>query len=162
MNIDQTAMMADFARRIEPIQTDHGLALFLGDILQDAQECSEGEVADLAAPKTLHALEIQGLEKQVVIAVGQIMGQLEEPVKPFIGNALMRSGQGSPGFTPVVTPLHLTRQGTVSLFDFIQALLEKLGRFDLVGAKPIADSKVLSAWFQRDEQAPYADIWGAR
>lgn len=134
-------MTTDFRAWEVPANKANNLAFLFGYVLQDIQECAKSQVAYLAPPKALHSLEIQVFKKEVVVAVSQLVCQLEKPVKALIGYPLVDLLQNPFSLAPVAAPFDLAGQGPVSAFDFVQALLKKLRRFYRVGTEPIADSE---------------------
>lgn len=134
-------MTTDFRAWEVPANKANNLAFLFGYVLQDIQERAKGQVTHLASPKALHPVKIQVLKKEAVVAVGQLVSQLEKPVKALIGYPLVDLLQNPFSLAPVATPFDLAGQGPVSAFDFVQALLKKLRRFYRVGTEPIADSE---------------------
>ena len=132
-------MATGFAGRIEPVKIDHLFTFLFGDVFQNSQELAKGQVGHLAAPQPLHPFEIERFKKQDVVAVGQFVGLLEEPVSPPVGHIQMDSRQATPGAVAVMRAFLLAGQLAVGFADGGQALLEKLGRVYGVGFKPVVD-----------------------
>ncbi len=136
-----TTMATSFAGRIKAVNIVNLFALFAGNVFQDFEEGSEGQVADLAAPQSFHPAQVQGLKNQDIIAVRQRVGQFEEPVLSPVGYLLVNLGQAAFGLTAVMGALLFAGQTAVGLPDLGQRLLEKLGRLDGVGFYPIVDGQ---------------------
>lgn len=134
-------MMTNLGTWKEPINKGNNLALFLSNPFQDVQKRTKGQVANLAPPKALHTLKVQGFKEQIIIAVGQFICQLKKPIQALIGYPFVSFSQHSPGFSPVVTTFNLVRQRAVGALDVIQALLKKLRRFYLVCTETIANGQ---------------------
>ena len=97
-----------------------------GHMLQNIEELRETKVANLAPPKTLHAVNVQRLEYEHVECLQQFMRQLEVEVPAQIGNALIRPSESEFGLVPVSAAIDFARELAVQTGDFFQRCLEIL------------------------------------
>ncbi len=134
-------MATSFARRIEPINIDDRFALLTGNMFENLEECRKAQVANLAPPHFFHPSEVQVLKKQHVVLIGQVVGQLEEPILAPVGNSLMHSGKMQVGPASIVGALFSSGQVAVGLADSVQVLLEELRRMYLVAHKTVVDGQ---------------------
>lgn len=86
--IEMATSRASFRRWIKAINQVEGYTLLAGDVLKDIQKGAECQVADLAAPKRLHAFEIQVFQENRIVLVGQCVGKLEKEIMAQIVNPL--------------------------------------------------------------------------
>ena len=134
-------MATGFAGRIEPVKIDHLFTFLFGQVFQNSQELAKGQVGHLAAPQPLHPFEVERFKEQDVVAVGQFVGLLEEPVSALVRNLFVCLGQQPFGLLAIMRPCLLFGQVAVGLSEVIQRLLEKLGRVYGVGFKPVVDGQ---------------------
>lgn len=139
--MDVLAMATSLTRRIEAVDEIDQLALFPSDMLQGFEKCPESQVANLATPHPLHPTQVQGFEEQDIVAIGQGMGQFEEPVLPPVSHSQVDLSQMAFGLGAVVRAFLLAGQLAIGLSDLAQRLLEKLGRLYRVGLHPIVDGQ---------------------
>ena len=66
----------------------------------------------------------QPSKEKVVVAVGQRVGQLEEPIASLVDHPLVQTGHPTPGLMPVVAPFVLARQRTLGGTQGVQGLRE--------------------------------------
>ena len=81
---------------------NHADALSTGDVLQDGYKLSKAQVGNLAAPQTLHAIQIEVFDTDDGEFVSQPVCQLEEPVAPAVAHLFIHSIQVSADAFPVV------------------------------------------------------------
>ena len=135
--MNATTMTTGLTRRIEAVDGVNQLAFLVGHVFHYLEEHPEGEVTHLATPQPLHAPQVQGFKEQHIVAVGQLVGQFEEPVFASVAHPLVSERQLTLGLTTVVRPLLLAGQVAVGLPDCDQRLLEEQGRRYLICAKAI-------------------------
>ncbi|KAB2903621.1 MAG: hypothetical protein F9K27_12495 [Anaerolineae bacterium] len=61
--------------------------MFSRHVFEDSEELSKRQIAHLASPQPLHAVQVQVLEAQQVIVVTQLVCQLEVCIPAFIGHS---------------------------------------------------------------------------
>ena len=120
--MDGSAVKASFGRGIETVNQAEGLALQAGDVVEDAHELTTGQVANLAAPHGLHPLHGEVFKEERIVAVGQGMGQLKEPVTALVDHGLIQAGDGLSSFLPMVRKLDLACHLALGLFQFGEGL----------------------------------------
>lgn len=121
-----TTARASFGRRIEAVNEMHKLTLTGGDVLQNIAELAKGDVTDLATPKSVHGFDIQRFQNDDVKAVGQVMGQLEEPVPSLVGDSRVNPVEVVFGFMPVSRAFDLPGHSTAGLAQVFQVGFEGL------------------------------------
>lgn len=113
----------------------HQLTLTGCDVLQNVAKLAKGDVSNLPAPEPVHGFDIQRFQNDDVKAVSQIMGQLEEPITPLVGDPLMNAVQVVFGFPPVSGAFHFPGHSAVRLADVVQASFEELRRSNLFAVR---------------------------
>lgn len=113
--MDVPAVKASFGRWIEAVNQPNRFALDVRNMLENAHELGTGQVANLAAPKGLHSLHGKVFKVQMIVAVSQVMGQLEEPVTALVDHPLIKAGDNRLGFLPATGKLHFA--GKILLGD---------------------------------------------
>lgn len=106
--MNSTTMATGFTGRIPAVDVPDQLALFAGHLFQNFQARAKSQVADFPAPHALHHPQIQRLENEDIVPVGQFMDQLEKPVLPFVGNALVKPCQRYPCLFAAIGVLLMT------------------------------------------------------
>ena len=139
--MDATAMTASLARWIEAINIVNPLTLLSGNVFQNIQKHPERQVTDLSAPHPFHSTQIEGLKEQDVVPVGQVMGQLEEPVLAPVAYPGVGYRQLTVGLTPVIRAALLSGKGTSGPPDVGQRLPEEQRGLYLVGIKTVVDGQ---------------------
>lgn len=127
--INMTTTRTSFCRGEEPINTMNNLALDFGDPSYDVHEFAKGQVGYFASPELDHSFEIQVLEEQIIIFIGQLMGQIKKPITSLVHNALMKPGYYDSGTFPSLRAFGLARQNTLSFGKLVKVLFEKFRRF---------------------------------
>lgn len=126
-----TTTCTGFGRREPTVNEMDHLALTGCDVLQNIAELAKGNVSNLAAPKSVHGLDIQRFQNDDVKAVGQTMSQLEEPIPALVGDLFVDAVQVVFGLAPVSRSFGLPGHSTVRLADLFQAGFEELRRSNL-------------------------------
>lgn len=130
MNV--SAVKASLGRWIEAINQPNRFALEGCNILEYAHELTTGKVTNLASPKRLHPFHGKVFKVQMIVAVGQLMGQLKEPVTPLVDHGLIQAGDVGFSLLPVVGEFDLARQLALSGFQFGQSLTIEQRAFNLL------------------------------
>ena len=133
--IDATTVVTRLGAWIEAIYQSNELAFDAGNMFENAHKLRSGKVANLAPPKCLHPLHGQVLKEKCVIAVGQLMCKLKEPVTPTINDCLIKSSDVLFGFLPVVRPLALTRHCPLRKLQIVHGLAIVQWAFDLLSVR---------------------------
>lgn len=80
-----TATRTGLGRRVEAINEMNEFPFALGNPNKSIAELHKGNVTNLAAPKAVHGFDVERFQDDDVKAVGQVMGQLEEPIPALVG-----------------------------------------------------------------------------
>jgi len=129
--VDMTTARTGLGRRIEAVNEMDKLAFAFGNVLQNVSKLGKGDVAHLATPELVHGLDVQRFQDDDVKAVSQIVGKVEEPIAPLVGNPFMHAGKVAVRFSAVVAALDFAGKDAVRVTDVIQASLKKLWRSNL-------------------------------
>ena len=133
MNV--SAVKASFRRWTEAVNQADGLPLQAGNMLENAHELGSSQVANLATPQSSHSFHGQVFKEQPVVAVGQLMGEFEEPVPPLVDHGLIQAGDVGFSLLPVVGEFDLARQLALSGFQFGQSLTIEQRAFNLFAVR---------------------------
>ncbi len=117
--------------RIPAVDADNLLALLFSNPLQDLQELSECQITDLAPPKSLHSLKVQCFKAQHVKLIYQFMGKFPKPIRATVSYVFMFADEMLSSLLSISRTLLFTRQFPRGFCDFIDRLLQELGRFNL-------------------------------
>lgn len=107
------------------------LTLTGGDVLQNIAKLTKGNVPNLAAPKSVHGLDVQRFQHDDVKTVGQIMRQFEEPIPPTVVDPLMDAVEVVFGLMPVGRSFFLPGHRAAGFADLFQVGFEELRRSNL-------------------------------
>lgn len=133
--IHRTAVATRLGAWIEAINHPNKLALDVSNVFQNAHELRSGKVANLASPYRLHPLHGKVFKEKCVIAVGQLMRKLKEPVAPTIDNRLIETCDVRFGFLPVIRSLALTGHRTLRKLQIVHSLAIVQWAFDLLSVR---------------------------
>ena len=113
--MDMPTIGTSLGRWIPPVNAKDNLALFVGNMLEDAHALRTRQVANLAPPKGLHTLHIQVLKEEMIKSIGQLVGELKEPVTTLIDDCLIDARHNQLGLLPAAREFNLS--GKVLLGD---------------------------------------------
>lgn len=120
MNV--SAVKASFGRRIEAVNQADNLTLTGSDVLENAHKLGAGQVAYLATPQGLHPLHGEVFKEEMIIAVGQLMGQFKEPITALVDDPLINAGNVRFGLLPAVRELDFTGKVLLGGLQFSEGL----------------------------------------
>jgi hypothetical protein len=98
------------------------------DMMQDLNERAEAKIRNLAAPQGFHPLEIERLQRDMVVLGAQRAGKIPMKRFPYMGHTAMHTSKMSLRFLTIVGAFHFSRQLTIGLGNLSQALFERLRR----------------------------------
>ena len=105
----------------------HDGTRFRRDMAQRLHERAKAQVGDLAPPQGLHAVQVQGFERDAIVCGAHLVGQLPVKGLTHVGYPLVHTGQMLLSTRPVGRPLLFARQGLIGRRQQAQSPLEWLG-----------------------------------
>ena len=157
--LDPTTTGAPPAARKETIHLRGANATLLSNMLKDRHEFRKAEVTDLTSPAALHALDVQILKGNEVVALAERMGRLEEPVPTLVAYAVVDLRKADASSVVVVRPPLLAAERAVGFSHLLQTATEKLGRANLCAVAQREEA--LQAEVQ-PHRTHYRLVWGWR
>lgn len=133
--MDVSAVKASLGRWEEAVNQPNRFAPEGCNIFEYVHELGSRKVANLATPEGLHPFHIEVFKEQMSIAVGQVMGQFEEPVPSLVDYGLINAGNNQLGFLPIVRELDLACHLALGLFQFSQSLSIEQWAFNLFAVR---------------------------
>lgn len=88
-SVHRTAHMASLAGWYPPVNFYDSGTRFAGDPFQNGYELRKSEIRDLAAPQTLHSIEIQIFDADDGIFPDKLICQFEEPIASAVADTLV-------------------------------------------------------------------------
>jgi len=130
--VNMTADMTRLRRRIERIDSLHDGAEPAAHMTLHLEVGGEAHIGDLAPPQSLHRLDVQVLEEEMIVRDRHLPRELHAEIEPLVGGLLVGPGKVFARPAPVVRALLLPGERPARPLDAPEASLERLGRLLLL------------------------------
>jgi hypothetical protein len=133
--IDFTTIRTGFGRWIEPVNQADNFTLDVGNVFEDAHKFGAGQIAYLATPKALHPLHGQIFKIQGVIAIRQLVSQLEKPITAAVDYSLIDTRDNPLRLAPSTQIFDLAGKILLGLLEFGHCLPIVQRAFNLLAVR---------------------------
>jgi hypothetical protein len=160
--MDMPTIRTSLGRGIPAVNTKDNLALFVGNVLENAHELTASQVTHLAPPKSLHTLHRQVFKEEMIKRIGQFVGKLEEPIAALIHDRLMDSSDNHLGFLPAAREFNFTRKVLLGDLEFSHSLTKVQRTFNVfsnIGNQESFHTKVEPGAVTRPELIALVDFF---